>query len=81
MDFISHLVIRRKYGVVKMIALLLAMVCLVGSLSQTAQAENTFVITDGDAVTVHTTSATDPAKVLRLRCSVCSLLRFITVSR
>lgn len=65
MDFISHLVIRRKYGVVKMIALLLAMVCLVGSLSQTAQAENTFVITDGDAVTVHTTSATDPAKVLQ----------------
>ena len=65
MDYISHLVIRRKYGVVKIIALLLAMVCLVGSLSQTAQAENTFVITDGDAVTVHTTSATDPAKVLQ----------------
>ena len=65
MDFISHLVIRRKYGAVKMMALLLAMVCLVGILSQTAQAENTFVITDGDAVTVHTTYATDPAKVLQ----------------
>ena len=64
MDLISHLVIRRKYGAVKMIALLLATVCLVGSLSQTAQAENTFVIIDGDAVTVHTTYATDPAKVL-----------------
>lgn len=65
MDFISHLVVRRKYGTVKVIAVLLAMVCLVGSLSQTAQAENTFVITDGDAVTVHTTTATDPAKVLQ----------------
>ena len=65
MDIISHLVVRRKYGAVKVIALLLAMVCLVGSHSQTAQAENTFVITDGDAVTVHTTSATDPAKVLQ----------------
>ena len=65
MDIISHLVIRRKYSAVKAIALLLAMVCLVGSLSQTARAENTFVITDGDAVTVHTTYASDPAKVLK----------------
>ena len=65
MDFISHLVIRRKYGAVKVLALLLAMVCLVGSLSQTAQAENTFVITDGDAVKVHTSRSSDPAKVLQ----------------
>jgi 3D (Asp-Asp-Asp) domain-containing protein len=65
MDFISHLVIRRKHGAVKALALLLAMVCLVGSLSQTAQAENTFVITDGDAVKVHTSRSSDPAKVLK----------------
>ena len=65
MDFISHLVIRRKHGMVKMIALFLAMVCLVGSLSQTAQAENTFVIIDGDAVTVHTSYTNDPAKALK----------------
>ena len=65
MDIISHLVVRRKNGAFKVMAILLAMVCLVGSLSQTAQAENTFVITDGDAVVVHTTTATDPAKVLR----------------
>ena len=57
MDIISHLVIRRKNGAFKVMAILLAMVCLVGSLSQTAQAENTFVITDGDAVVVHTTTA------------------------
>ena len=65
MDFVSHLVIRRKHGAVKVLALLLAMVCLVGSLSQTAQAENTFVITDGDAVKVHTSRSSDPAKVLK----------------
>ena len=65
MDLISHLVIRRKHGAVKVLALLLAMVCLVGSLSQTAQAENTFVITDGDAVKVHTSRSSDPAKVLQ----------------
>lgn len=65
MDFITPFVIRRKYKFSKMIAVLLAVVCLVGSLSQTAQAENTFVITDGDAVTVHTTYASDPAKVLQ----------------
>ncbi len=65
MDFFTPFVIRRKHSFSKMIAFLLAVVCLVGSLSQTAQAENTFVITDGDAVTVHTTYASDPAKVLQ----------------
>ncbi len=65
MAFITPFVIRRKYNAVKILAFLLAMVCLVGSLSQTAKAENTFVITDGDAVKVHTTYATDPAKVLQ----------------
>lgn len=65
MDFLTPFVIRRKHGAIKVLALFLAMVCLVGSLSQTAQAENTFVITDGDAVKVHTTYASDPAKVLK----------------
>ncbi len=65
MDFFTPFVIRRKHNAIKVLAFLLAMVCLVGSLSQTAQAENTFVITDGDAVMVHTTYASDPAKVLK----------------
>lgn len=65
MDIITPLVVRRKHNAVKILAFLLAVVCLVGSLSQTAQAENTFVITDGDAVKVHTTYASDPAKVLQ----------------
>ena len=46
MDFIAPFVLRKKNNAIKAIALLLALVCLVGSLSQTAQAENTFVITD-----------------------------------
>ncbi|MBQ3529439.1 MAG: G5 domain-containing protein [Oscillospiraceae bacterium] len=65
MDFIAPFVLRRKNNAIKAIALLLALICLVGSLSQTAQAENTFVITDGDDVTVHTTYASDPATVLK----------------
>ncbi len=64
MDFFTPFVLRRKNNAVKILAMLLAAVCLVGTLSQTAEAENTFVITDGDAVTVHTTFATDPAQVL-----------------
>jgi len=64
MDFFTPFVINRKHSVVKILAVVLAVVCMVGTLSQTAQAENTYVITDGDAVTVHTTYASDPAKVL-----------------
>ena len=65
MDFFTPLLMHRKYNTVKVLAVLLALVCLVGTLSQTAQAENTFVITDGNEVVVHTTYASDPAKVLR----------------
>ena len=65
MDLFTPFVVRRKNSVVKILAILLAVVCLVGTLSQTAQAENTFVITDGDAVKVHTTLSSDPAKVLQ----------------
>ncbi len=65
MDFFAPFVLRRKHNAIKIAAFLLAVVCLVGSLSQTAQAENTFVITDGDAVTEHTTYASDPVKVLQ----------------
>ena len=40
------------------------LVLLVLTLSQAAFAQITYVITDGDQVTVHTTSASDPARVL-----------------
>ena len=55
---------RRKNRFFAAIAMVLVAACLVGTLSQTAKAENTFVITDGDAVKVHTTTATDPDQVL-----------------
>lgn len=65
MDLFTPFVMHKKNSLVKALAVLLVVVCLVGSLSQTAQAENTFVITDGNDVKVHTTYASDPAKVLK----------------
>jgi len=59
------MVMRKKNWLIGFTALLLAVFCLMGVLSQTALAENTYVITDGDAVKVYTTAATDPAKVLQ----------------
>jgi hypothetical protein len=55
----------KKRLLIHLLAVVLAVVCLVGMLSRTAQATNTYVITDGDAVRFHTTHATDPAKVLQ----------------
>lgn len=45
-------------------AVLLPLVCLVVMLTQTAFAKNTYRISDGDRVLIHTTYATDPATVL-----------------
>ncbi len=42
----------------------LAVICLVALLATTAFAQRTYVITDGDQVIVHTTYASDPARVL-----------------
>lgn len=65
MVLFTPFMLRRKRNGLKVLAMLLVVVCLVGTLSQTAQAETTYVITDGDAVTVHTTYSSDPAKVLK----------------
>lgn len=55
----------RKRGVfLRLVVLVLPVVFLVTVLSQTVLAQNTFVITDGDTVIVHTSYATDPAKAL-----------------
>ena len=64
MQFLAPSMFRKKNRFWAMIAMLLVAACLVGTLSHTAKAENTFVITDGEAVKVHTTTATDPARVL-----------------
>ena len=45
-------------------AILLPLISIVLLLSQTAFAQNTYVITDGDRIVIHTTSTTNPADVL-----------------
>ena len=58
-------VLRRNKPATRIVALLIPMVLLFVSLSQTVFARTTYVITDGDQVTVYTTYASaDPAKVL-----------------
>ena len=54
---------KRKKSIIRMAILAVPLVLLL-LLSQTAFAQNTYVITDGDRVIVHTSSATDPAAVL-----------------
>ena len=54
---------KRKKSIIRMAILAVPLVLLL-LLSQTAFAQNTYVITDGDRVVVHTSSATDPAAVL-----------------
>ena len=56
--------LKRNTPIIRMAALILTAVLLLLLLSQTAFAQNTYVITDGDQIFVHTTSATDPAAVL-----------------
>ena len=59
----KHNVVKRKKSIVRMAVLAIPLVLLL-LLSQTAFAQNTYVITDGDRVVVYTSSATDPAAVL-----------------
>ena len=55
--------VKRKKSIIRMAILAVPLVLLL-LLSQTAFAQNTYVITDGDRVVVYTSSATDPAAVL-----------------
>ena len=59
----NQFVRKRKTIFLRLVALVMPMVLLL-LLSQTAFAQNTYVITDGDRVLVHTSAATDPATVL-----------------
>ena len=56
-------VLHRKTMLIRTAALVLVLTTMM-LLSQTVFAQNTYVITDGDRVVVHTTAATDPAAVL-----------------
>lgn len=55
---------KRSELLFRTVAILLPLICTVLLLSQTVFAQNTYVITDGERVLVHTTSATDPKEVL-----------------
>lgn len=64
MIYFSPLMLHRNRTSFKILAALVAALCLAGALSQTVFAENTYVITDGSAVKVYSTYASDPGKVL-----------------
>ena len=64
MQIFAPFKLKRNHRFVRIVALVLPLVCLVVLLSQTALAQNTYVITDGDQVTVHTSYATNPETVL-----------------
>ena len=64
MQIFAPFMVKRKHALTWVLALVLSVLCLTVLLAQTAFAQNTYVITDGGQVTVHTSFASDPAKVL-----------------
>ena len=54
----------KKRSVIRWVSIVLSVACLITTLALTAFAQNTYVITDGDQVTVHTSFTADPAKAL-----------------
>lgn len=60
----KRFVLKRKTLFIRAAALVVPLICVLLLLSQTALAQNTYVITDGSRVVVHTTYASDPAAVL-----------------
>ena len=64
MQLFPPLVLKKRNLVLRTMAVLVAITCMVSVLSQTVFAQNTYVITDGDQTIVHTTYASDPARVL-----------------
>lgn len=62
--FLQLISINRNKKLTRVAAVLMVMFCLSSLLATPAFAQNTYVITDGDQVTVHTTYATNPEKVL-----------------
>ena len=60
----NHFAVKRDSLLIRVVAMVLLVAAAVALLSQTVFAQTTYVITDGDRVVVHTSSATDPAAVL-----------------
>lgn len=65
MQLLSSFVLKKRNILVRLLVLVLPVVVLVMMTSQPAFAQITYVITDGDQVTVHTSSASDPEQVLQ----------------
>ena len=64
MQIFAPIMLKRKTRLVRSFALVLTLAGLVILMAQTAVAQNTYVITDGDQVTVHTSYASNPETVL-----------------
>lgn len=64
MQLFPPLVLKKRNMLIRTMAILVAVTCMVSVLAQTVFAQNTYVITDGDTTIVHTTYATDPARIL-----------------
>lgn len=64
MQIFAPFMTNRKYRMARIGALLVCVIVLTVLLAQTALAQNTYVIKEGDQVTVHTSFASDPAVVL-----------------
>ena len=64
MQGFSMLAVRRRSFLLYFCALVIPLSFLIAMLSPNVFAQNTFVITDGDQVIVHTTYASDPAMAL-----------------
>ncbi len=64
MQLLTSPIHARSSRLMRVLILLLSVACVCGLLAQTVLAQNTYVIKDGDQVTVHTTYATDPDKIL-----------------
>ena len=64
MQMFAPFMVKRRNAFAWILALMVGVLSLTVLLAQTAFAQNTYVITDGGQVTVHTSSASDPAKVL-----------------
>ena len=60
----NRIVKKRLAKLWRIVLLILPLVCIVTLLSQTVFARSTYVISDGGRVLLHTTYATDPAKIL-----------------
>lgn len=57
-------VMKRRNIFIRVATLFIPLICMLLLLSQTAFAQNTYVITDGETVVVHTTFVTDPIAIL-----------------